>query len=146
LPYSQRGWERADLREKSIPVLGGRLDPNILKPNVDRVLQKLTEGEIMKPSHAIRGKTSEIKLLIESYGFVSPAIFGSAAIGTDVEGSDLDILATIPADMRGKISLFDIQDLEEALEALTGVVVDFNVENAMPDHLRLSIERVKVML
>ncbi|WP_341961867.1 nucleotidyltransferase domain-containing protein [Pseudomonas sp. RC10] len=100
----------------------------------------------MKPSHAIQGKTSVIKLLIESYGFVSPAIFGSAARGTDVEGSDLDILATIPAGMRGRISLFDIQHLEEALEALTGVAVDFNVENAMPDHLRPSIEREKVML
>lgn len=100
----------------------------------------------MTPSHAIQGKTSEIKLLIESYGFVCPAIFGSTARGKDVDGSDLDILATIPADLRSKNSLFDIQHLEEALEALTGVAVDFNVENAMPDHLRPSIEREKVML
>lgn len=63
-----------------------------------------------------------------------------------MDGSDLDILATVPADLRGKISLFDIQHLEEALEALTGVAVDFDVENAMPDHLRPSIEREKVML
>jgi predicted nucleotidyltransferase len=77
---------------------------------------------------------------------VSPAIFGSTARGTDLDGSDLDILATIPAGMRGKISLFDIQNLEEALEALTGVAIDFNVENSMPDHLRPPIEREKVML
>lgn len=100
----------------------------------------------MKPSHAIQGKTSEIKLLIESYEFVSPAIFGSTARGTDVDGSDLDILATVPADLRGKISLFDIQHLEEALEALTGMAVDFNVENAMPDHLRPLIESEMVLL
>ncbi|MFY1664028.1 nucleotidyltransferase domain-containing protein [Pseudomonas sp. Pseu.R1] len=50
----------------------------------------------MKPAHAIYGKTREIKLLIESYGFVSRAIFGSTARGTDVDGSDLDILATMP--------------------------------------------------
>jgi len=64
--------------------------------------QGLTKGKIMKPSHAIQGKTSEIKLLIESYGFLSPAISGSTARGTDVDGSDLDILATIPVDLRGK--------------------------------------------
>ncbi|RJX79073.1 nucleotidyltransferase family protein [Pseudomonas sp. LS-2] len=100
----------------------------------------------MKPSHAIHGKTREIKLLIESYGFVSPAIFGSAARGNDEEGSDLDILASIPAGMRGTISLFDIQHFQEALEALTGVAVDFNVENAMPDHLRPFIESEMVLL
>jgi predicted nucleotidyltransferase len=100
----------------------------------------------MKPSHAIQGKTSEIKLLIESYGFVSPAIFGSTARGTDVDGSDLDILATIPADLRGKISLFDIQHLEEALEHLTGVAIDFNVENNMPDGWRGRLGRDMVML
>src|SRR6218665_2224087 len=89
LPYSQRGWERADLREKSIPVLGGRLDPNTLTANLGWMPQGLTKGKIMKPSHETQGKTSEIKLLIESYGFVSPAIFGSTARGTDVDGSDL---------------------------------------------------------
>jgi predicted nucleotidyltransferase len=127
-------------------VLGGRLDPNILKPNVCRVPQGLPKSKVMKPSHAIQGKTSEIKLLIESYGFVSPAIFGSTARGTDLDGSDLGILATIPAVMRGKISLFDIQNLEEALEALTGVAIDFNVENSMPDHLRPSITSEMLML
>lgn len=96
------------------PVLGGSLDPNILNANVGRVPQELTKGKIMKPSHAIQSKASEIKLLIESYGFVSPVIFGSAARGADTEGSDLDILATTPADMRGKISLFDIEHLEQS--------------------------------
>lgn len=140
-PCSQSGWGRADLRDKSMPVQGSRLDPNILNANVGRVPQGLTKGKIMKPSRAIQGKTSEIKLLIESHGFVSPAIFGSTARGADVDGSDLDILATIPADLRSKISLFDIQHLEDVLEALTGVAVDFNVENTTPDHLRPSIER-----
>lgn len=100
----------------------------------------------MKPSHAIQGKASLIKQLIESYGFTSPAIFGSTARGMDVDGSDLDILATIAPNKRGKISLFDIQDLEANLEALTGVTVDFNVDNNMPDDWRASIERDLVML
>ncbi len=37
----------------------------------------------MKPSEAVEGKSSEIKLLIESYGFVSPAISRSTTKGTD---------------------------------------------------------------
>lgn len=100
----------------------------------------------MKPSHAIQCKASLIKQLIESYGFASPAIFGSTARGTDVDGSDLDILATLPPNMRGKISLFDIQALEADLEALTGVAVDFNVDNNMPDDWRASIDCDGVML
>ncbi len=63
-----------------------------------------------------------------------------------MDGSDLDILASIPPDMRGKISLFDIQELEADLEALTGVVVDFNVDNNMPDDWSASIAHDVVML
>ncbi|EGH45733.1 MULTISPECIES: hypothetical protein [Pseudomonas] len=63
-----------------------------------------------------------------------------------MDGSDLAILATMSLNMRGKISLFDIQDLEADLEALTGVAVDFDVYNNMPDDWRASIERDVVML
>jgi predicted nucleotidyltransferase len=65
----------------------------------------------MKPSDAIKGKTDEIRKIIESYGFVAPRIFGSTARGEDEEGSDLDLLATIPDDMAGQVSLFDIANL-----------------------------------
>ena len=94
----------------------------------------------MKPSDAIRGKTGDIKRAIESYGFISPAIFGSTARGEDREGSDLDLLATIPEGMAGLISLFDIADMQDQLEQMLGVVVDFNVENNMPESYRASIE------
>jgi len=94
----------------------------------------------MKPSDAIRGKTGEIKRVVESYGFVSPGIFGSTARGEDREGSDLDMLATIPEGMAGLISLFDITDMQDELEQMLGVVVDFNVENNMPETYRASIE------
>ena len=48
--------------------------------------------------------------------------------------------------MVGKISLFDIADLKEELQALVGVPVDFHVSNNMPKHLRQSIEREMVTL
>jgi predicted nucleotidyltransferase len=100
----------------------------------------------MKPSDAIRGKTGEIKRVVESYGFVAPGIFGSTARGEDEEGSDLDLLATIPDDLAGQISLFDIANLQDELELMLGVVVDFNVENNMPEVHRASIEQEAVWL
>ncbi|MFG0755463.1 nucleotidyltransferase family protein [Pseudomonas sp. TYF_14] len=100
----------------------------------------------MKPTDAIRGKERDIRRLIEAYGFIEPKLFGSAARGDDHEGSDLDLLATIPSAMAGKISLFDIAELEVELQAMVGVPVDFYVRNNMPEHLRPSIERELVTL
>lgn len=42
--------------------------------------------------------------------------------------------------MAGLISLFDIADMQDELEQMLGVVVDFNVENSMPETYRTSIE------
>ncbi|MBX8617314.1 nucleotidyltransferase domain-containing protein [Pseudomonas viridiflava] len=100
----------------------------------------------MRPTDAIRGKEGEIRRLIETYGFTEHKLFGSAARGDDHEGSDLDLLATIPPAMLGKISLFDIACLEDELQALVGVTVDFHVSNNMPEHLRQSLEREMVTL
>lgn len=100
----------------------------------------------MKPSNAIRGKEGAIKRLVESYGFVSPQLFGSTVRGDDQEGSDLDILATIPSSKTGTISLFDIAALEDELQVLIGVPVDFNIANNMPEHFRHGIENELVVL
>lgn len=100
----------------------------------------------MRPSDAIRGKTKEIKQAVESYGFVDVRIFGSVCRGEDREGSDLDLLVTIPAERAGKISLFDILDLESKLEEMLGIPVDMNVENNMPDHLKSEVERSAILL
>ncbi len=48
--------------------------------------------------------------------------------------------------MAGKISLFDIAELEDELQALVGVPVDLHVHNNMPEHLRQSIEREMLTL
>ncbi|MFJ4397322.1 nucleotidyltransferase family protein [Pseudomonas sp. NPDC089396] len=93
----------------------------------------------MKPSNAIAGRTLEIKTVIEAYGFVSPKLFGSTARGQDRDGSDLDLLATIPPSKQGAISLFDIADLEDELAAMLGVSIDFNIETDIPEHLRSAI-------
>ncbi|MFO7074077.1 nucleotidyltransferase domain-containing protein, partial [Pseudomonas aeruginosa] len=66
--------------------------------------------------------------------------------GDDHKGSDLDLLATISPAMAGKISLFDIAELEDELKAMVGVPVDFHVHNRMPKPLRPSIELEMVKL
>ncbi|WP_230380542.1 hypothetical protein [Pseudomonas fulva] len=56
------------------------------------------------------------------------------------------MLATIPPSMAGKISLFGIAELEDYLQAMVGVPVDFHVCKNMPENLRQSIEREMVTL
>lgn len=90
----------------------------------------------MRPSGALKGKRDQIRLITETYGFVSPKLFGSIVRNEDREGSDLDLLVTIPDALVGNISLFDIADLEAELSALLGVEVDLNIANNMPDHLK----------
>lgn len=93
----------------------------------------------MRPSVALKGKRDQVRLVVETYGFVSPKLFGSTARDEDREGSDLNLLATIPDALVGKISLFAIADLEAELSELLGVAVDFNIANNMPDHMRAVI-------
>lgn len=100
----------------------------------------------MRPSDAIRGKNKELKQAVESCGFVNVRMFGSVCRGDDVDGSDLDLLVTIPAEWEGRISLFDIMELEATLEEILGVPVDLNVSNNMPEHLKAEVERYAIPL
>lgn len=100
----------------------------------------------MKPSDAIQGKTKDIKQAVEAYGFVNVRIFGSVCRGEDIAGSDLDLLVTIQPELEGKISLFDIMELESMLEEMLGVPVDLNVAKKMPEHLKPEVERSAIPL
>lgn len=53
---------------------------------------------------------------------------------------------TIPAERVGRISLFDILDLESTLEEMLGIPVDINVANSIPDHLKPEVERSAILL
>lgn len=48
--------------------------------------------------------------------------------------------------MAGQISLFDIANMQDELELMLGVVVDFNVENNMQEAYRGGIEREVIKL
>jgi predicted nucleotidyltransferase len=62
----------------------------------------------------------EINELVRRHHGHAVSIFGSVARGDDTEASDIDFLVEFDAGS----SLFDLMDLEEALQSLLGVAVD----------------------
>lgn len=65
-------------------------------------------------------KRDEINALVQQHRGHAIALFGSVARGDDTATSDIDFLVEFD---KGS-SLFDLMDLQEALEALLGVSVD----------------------
>ena len=46
----------------------------------------------MKPSEALTAHRDELRYLISRYGLLRPRVFGSVLSGTDMDGTDLDLL------------------------------------------------------
>ena len=86
----------------------------------------------MKPSEALEKHRHDIRRLTQSQRATNPRVFGSAARGEDVEGSDLDILVdTLPG-----TTLFDLGGLFEDLRATLGVPVDTVTIRELPPEIR----------
>jgi len=68
----------------------------------------------------VDAKRNEINDLVRRHGGRSVALFGSVARGDDTASSDIDFLVEFTSGS----SLFDLMDLQEALEGLLGVSVD----------------------
>ena len=68
----------------------------------------------------LRARRAELIALADRHKAENVRIFGSVARGEAGEGSDVDILVHF----REGASLFDLMDLEEALESLLGAPVD----------------------
>lgn len=78
------------------------------------------ESALLKPSVALRLHRFAVREAAGRYRSANPRVFGSAARGADVEGSDLDILV----DALPGATLFDLGALQAELEDLLGVPVD----------------------
>jgi uncharacterized protein len=74
----------------------------------------------MKPSEALRLKKEAVYAAVNRFQVINPRVFGSVLYGTDVEGSDIDILV----DALPHTSLFDLGGLHTELESILGVPVD----------------------
>lgn len=86
----------------------------------------------MKPSAALAAHRSEIRDIVLAHRAVNARVFGSVVHGSDIEGSDLDILVDTTADT----TLFDLGAIRYKLRNLLGVPVDVLTPDALPDKFR----------
>lgn len=86
----------------------------------------------MKPSVALNHKRNAVREAATRFRMANPRIFGSVLHGTDVEGSDLDLLV----DALPGATLFDLGGLQDELEELLGVHVDLLTPSDLPPTFR----------
>lgn len=86
----------------------------------------------MKPSLALQGKQAAVREAVSRYRTSNPRVFGSVLDGSDIEGSDLDILV----DALPGTTLFDLGGLTEELTELLGVTVDVRTPLELPEKFR----------
>jgi len=86
----------------------------------------------MKPSLALEGKREAVRAVVSRYPAANPRVFGSVLHGDDREDSDIDILV----DALPGATLFDLGDLQMALQELLGVRVDLLIPGELPKQFR----------
>jgi len=91
----------------------------------------------MRPSEALARNIDAVREIIARYPVSNPRIFGSAARGEDVDGSDLDILV----DHNGGVSLIDLARLEVELEKTLKTRVDVQTPGGLAPDVARRVER-----
>lgn len=86
----------------------------------------------MRPSEALARHRDAIRRIAESHRVRNVRVFGSALSGTDIEGSDLDLLV----EPTSETSLFDIGAIRHELKQLLGLPVDVLTPMALPEKFR----------
>ena len=89
----------------------------------------------MKPSQALDAHRTAVREVIAAHRVCNARVFGSVARGTDMEGSDLDILV----DPTPQTTLFDIGAIRLELRRLLGIPVDVLTPGALPERFRASV-------
>lgn len=89
----------------------------------------------MRPSVALNMKRSAVRETASRFRVANPRVFGSVLLGTDQEGSDLDLLV----DALPGATLFDLGGLQDELETLLGVHVDLRTPADLPLKFRAQV-------
>ncbi len=89
----------------------------------------------MRPSVALDIKRSAVLEAVNRSRTTNLRVFGSVLHGTDLEGSDLDLLV----DALPGATLLDLGDLEEELKLLLGVDVDLLTPGDLPPKFRAKV-------
>ena len=85
-----------------------------------------------RPSAALETHRERILELARAHGARNVRVFGSAARGTDREGSDIDLLV----DVDEGATLFTLTGLEQELTALLGLPVDVRTPAEISCYIR----------
>jgi predicted nucleotidyltransferase len=85
-----------------------------------------------RPSVALQTNRERILQLARAHGASNVRVFGSAARGTDREGSDVDLLV----DVDERATLFTLAGLEQALSELLGLPVDVRTPEEISRYIR----------
>lgn len=85
-----------------------------------------------RPSVTLHSHRERILQIAQAHGASNVRVFGSAARGTDREGSDVDLLV----DLDERATLFTLAGLEQALNELLGVPVDVRTPAEISRYIR----------
>lgn len=91
--------------------------------------------QAMKPSVAFQMHRDAIRQVVERHRACNVRVFGSVALGCDVEGSDLDLLV----DPTPETTLFDIGAIKHEIFELLGVPVNLLTPRALPEKFRATV-------
>lgn len=89
----------------------------------------------MRPSIVLDLKRSAVREAANRFRAANPRVFGSVLHGTDLDGSDLDLLV----DALPGATMFDLGGLQVELEALLGVRVDLLTPGDLPVKFRARV-------
>ncbi len=89
----------------------------------------------MRPSIILNLKCNAVRETVNRFPISNPRIFGSVLHGTDLDGSDLDLLV----DALPGATLFDLGGLQIELEALLGIHVDLLTPGDLPPKFRAQV-------
>lgn len=89
----------------------------------------------MRPSAALNMNRSAVREAVSRFRTTNPRVFGSVLRGTDLDGSDLDLLV----DALPGTTLFDLGGLQDELESLLGIHVDLLTPADLPPRFRTKV-------
>lgn len=127
----------AGLSQTELASRSGVAQPNIAAYESGRrvpsptMIERLRAALLPRPSEVIVTSRQEILAVLAEHRMTGVSVFGSAALGTDEPGSDLDLLVDLAPDG----DVLDLIDGAAALEELLGLSVDVVTTRAIgPDH------------
>lgn len=89
----------------------------------------------MRPSTVLDLNRSAVRETTSHFRVANLRVFGSVLRGTDVDGSDLDLLV----DALPGTTLFDLGGLQVELESLLGIRVDLLTPGDLPSKFRAQV-------